>query len=116
MGSEMCIRDRLKLLKSKVPRGFVIPILKVSVTNPQGFLYLSNYYILIIKLILQPPTLRLQCTVQLQIEIKQKMLGRSVTFGVKSVEKRPPRANFFELSTPIEYVFQVMRSGIQESI
>ena len=29
------------------------------------------------------------------------MLGRSVTFGPKSVEKRPQQGNFFELTTPI---------------
>ena len=29
------------------------------------------------------------------------MLGRSVTFGPKSVEKRPQQGNFFELRTPI---------------
>ena len=28
------------------------------------------------------------------------MLGRSVTFGPKSVEKRPQQENFFELTTP----------------
>ena len=28
------------------------------------------------------------------------MLGRSVTFGPKSVEKRPQQGNFFELTTP----------------
>ena len=32
------------------------------------------------------------------------MLGRSVTFGPKSVEKRPQQENFFELTTPIEGV------------
>ncbi len=36
----------------------------------------------------------------LQIEVKQKMLGRSVTFGPKSVEKRFQQQNFFELTTP----------------
>jgi len=41
-----------------------------------------------------------EAAVQLQIEVKRKMLGRSVTFGVKSGEKCPPRANFFELTTP----------------
>ena len=32
------------------------------------------------------------------------MLGRSVTFGPKSVEKRPQQGNFFELTTPNERV------------
>ena len=36
-----------------------------------------------------------EAAVQLQIEVKQKMLGRSVTFGPKSVEKRPQTTNFF---------------------
>ena len=36
----------------------------------------------------------------LQIEVKRKMLGRSVTFGPKSVEKRFQQQNFFELTTP----------------
>ena len=38
----------------------------------------------------------------LQIEVKRKMLGRSVTFGPKSVEKRFQQQNFFELTTPNE--------------
>ena len=37
----------------------------------------------------------------LQIEVKRKMLGRSVTFGPKSVEKRFQQQNFFELTIPI---------------
>ena len=37
---------------------------------------------------------------QLQIEVKHKMRGRSVTFGVKSVEKLPQTENFFELTIP----------------
>ena len=31
------------------------------------------------------------------------MLGRSVTFGPKSVEKHPQQGNFFQLTTPIDY-------------
>ena len=38
---------------------------------------------------------------QVQIEANQKMLGRSVAFGVKSAEKHLIRQNFFELTTPI---------------
>ena len=41
-----------KLLKSKNPRGFVIPTLKVRVTNPRGFFDLSNFYL--VKLVSQP--------------------------------------------------------------
>ena len=36
-----------------------------------------------------------EVALQLHIEAKQKMLGRSVTFGPKSVEKRPQTTNFF---------------------
>ena len=41
-----------------------------------------------------------KATVLLQIEVKQTMLGRSVTFGPKSVEKRFQQQSFFELTTP----------------
>ena len=50
------------------------------------------------KVDIRPPNF--EATVQLQIKNKQKMLGRSVTFGPKSVEKRPQQENFFELTTP----------------
>ena len=33
------------------------------------------------------------------------MLGRSVTFGPKSVEKRPQTKNFFEMTIPDAYLF-----------
>ena len=59
---------------------------------------MSNFNI--IKLISEPLTLR--PPVQLQIEVKQKMHGRSVTFRAKSVEKRPQTKPFFELTTPNE--------------
>ena len=42
-----------------------------------------------------------EAAVLLQIEVKQKMLGRSVTFGQKSAEKLPQQGNFFELMTAI---------------
>ena len=45
-----------------------------------------------------------EASVQLQIEVKQKMLGRSVTFGPKSVEKHFQQQNFFELTTPSQQV------------
>ena len=50
---------------------------------------------------------------QLQIEAKQKMLGRSVAFGVvfgeKSAEKHLIRQNFLQMTTPnkqskLEYI------------
>ena len=37
---------------------------------------------------------------QLLNDVKQKMFCRSVTFGVKSVEKLPQTENFFELTIP----------------
>ena len=43
---------------------------------------------------------------QLQIEVKQKMLGRSVAFRVKSVKKRPQTKNFFYLTTPNAHKYQ----------
>ena len=41
-----------------------------------------------------------EAAVLLQIEVKRKMLGRSLTFVPKSVEKRFQRQNVFELTTP----------------
>ena len=38
----------------------------------------------------------------LQIKVKLKMCGRSVTFGPKSVEKHFQQQNFFELMTPFQ--------------
>ena len=58
-----------KLFKSKNPCGFVIPTLKVSVTNPQGFFDLSNFYIT--KLISEPPTLRPPCSSRLRSNEKR---------------------------------------------
>ena len=46
-----------------------------------------------------------EAAVQLQIEVKQKKLGRSVTFGVKSFEKHPQTKNFFEMTIPDAYLF-----------
>ena len=54
-GSEINFINK-KLLKSKNPRGFVIPVLKVEVTNPRGFFDSSNF--LLIKLISDTLTLR----------------------------------------------------------
>ena len=45
---------------------------------------------------------KFEAAVVLQIEAKQKILGWSITFGAKSVEKRSGLENFFELTTPIE--------------
>ena len=44
-GSEINFINK-KLLKSKNPRGFVIPVLKVEVTNPRGFFDSSNFFII----------------------------------------------------------------------
>ena len=43
-----------------------------------------------------------EAPVQLLIDVKQKMFGGSVTFGVKSVEKLPQTENLFELTIPIK--------------
>ena len=66
------------------------PILKVAVTNRQGFFDLSDFYF--VKLILYPPNF--EATVQLQIWVKQKMLDRLVTFGPKSVKNALNREIF----------------------
>ena len=84
------------MLKSKNPCEFVIPVLIVSVTNPQGIFDLSNFYL--VELILEPLTLR--SAEALQIEDKQKILGWLLTSGAKSTEKHPGLENFFELNTP----------------
>ena len=44
----------------------------------------------------------------LQIEVKPKLLGRSVTFEPKSVEKRFQQQNFFELTNPNREVREVI--------
>ena len=67
---------------------FVTETFKIGITNSKGFFDLSNFYI--IKFITD-----FEAALQLQIEAKQKMLGRSVAFDVKSVEKRSIRQNFF---------------------
>ena len=41
-----------KLLKSKNPCGFVTQTFKVGITNPRGFFYLSNFYL--VKLVSLP--------------------------------------------------------------
>ena len=71
-----------------------VPILKVSVTNLQGF----SEQLLYNKVDFRASNFG--ATLELQIEAKQKMLGRSVAFGSKSVEKHLIRQNFFELTTP----------------
>ena len=42
------------------------------------------------------------------------MLGRSVTFEPKSVEKRPQQGNFFELTTPTAWI--VAEGGEKENL
>ena len=44
---------------------------------------------------------------QLQIEPAGKILGRSVTFGPKSVQNSSDLDNFFELTTPIRQVSEL---------
>ena len=45
-----------------------------------------------------------EAAVLLQIEVKRKMLGRSVTFEPRSVEKHFQQQNFFELTTPSNHI------------
>ena len=77
-----------------------VPILKVSVTNLQGF----SDQLLYDKVDFRASNFG--ATLELQIEAKQKMLCRSVAFGVKSVEKKLLRKNIFELATPSLDIFQ----------
>ena len=49
----------------------------------------------------------------LQIEVKRKMLGRSVTFEPRSVEKHFQQQNFFELTTPNRYMFACSKMPIR---
>ena len=84
-------------------------IFKVSVTDPQGIFWFEQ--LLNNKVDFRASDF--EDAVQLQIEAKQKILGWSVTFGLKSVEKRPPRANFFPLMTP--NVVQLQRFVLQGS-
>ena len=42
-----------------------------------------------------------EASVVLQIKVKQKILGSSVTFGPKSVENRFQQQTFFEMTTPM---------------
>ena len=46
------------------------------------------------------------------------MLGRSVTFGPKSIEKRPQQGNFIELTTPNEgrIIFQSFFCSVKSSV
>ena len=77
------------LQKSKDPLGFVVSISKVA--NLQGYFDLSNFY----KKEMDIRAFDFEVAVQLQIEVKQNMLGRSVTFKPQSVENRPLTVNLF---------------------
>ena len=52
-----------------------------------------------------------EAAVLLQIEVKRKMLGRSVTFEPRSVEKHFQQQNFFELTTPSPDCFSDLKTG-----
>ena len=82
-GSEINFINK-KLLKSKNPRGFVIPVLKVEVTNPRGFFDSSNF--LLIKLISDPLTLRPLCSSRFRLNKKcladQLLLGQNLLKNV----------------------------------
>ena len=56
------------MLKWKNPCGFVIPTLKVSVTNPRGFFDWRNFYLR--NLISQPLTSRLPLSIRLRLYMK----------------------------------------------
>ena len=85
-----------KLLKSKNPRGFYYTNIKsfsnksASTFWPEQLLYIKVDF----------GASDFEAALQLQIEAKQKLLGRSVAFGVKSVRKHLIGQNFFELMTP----------------
>ena len=83
------------MLKSKNPRGFYYTNIK-SFSNksartfwPEQLLYIKVDF----------GASDFEAAVLLQIEVKSKMLGRSVTFEPRSVEKRFQQQNFFELTT-----------------
>ena len=71
---------------------FKVSVLKVSVTNLQGFFDLSNNFYILNKVDFGASDF--EAAALLQIEVKQKMLGRSVTFEPKSVEKRFQQQSF----------------------
>ena len=82
------------MLQSKNPRGFVTETFKTGITNPPGFKQLLYNNV-------DFEASDFEASVQLQIEVKRKMLSRSVTFGLKSVENRFQQQTFFELTTPM---------------
>ena len=91
-----------KLLESKNPCRFIIPVLKVSVTNPQGFFHLSNFYI--IKLISEPLTLRPLCCSRLRSNKKclvdQLLLGQNLLkniFNSKTFLNWRPLLNRYDI-------------------
>ena len=67
----------------------VIPVLKVAVTNAQGFLIFEQ--LLCHKVDFRPLTLRPLCS--FRFRSNKKFFGRSVTFRPKSVEKRQYHLN-----------------------
>ena len=77
--------------KSENPSGFVTETFKTGIINPQGFFLFEQLLFDEVDFTAS----NFEVAVQLQIEVKRKMLGRSVTFGPKSVEKRLLTASFF---------------------
>ena len=69
---------------------------KSGITNLRGFFYFSNFYIIKVDF----GASDFEAAVLLQIEVKQKMLCRSLTFGPKSVEKHFQRGTLKNLTTP----------------
>ena len=82
LGLNLELHSDLKVRGSEI--NFIIQKLLKS-KNPCGFV---------------TETFNFEAAVQLQNEAKQKFFGSSVTFGLQSVEKRPPGENFFDLRTP----------------
>ena len=94
-----------KLLKSNNPnpRGFVLPIFfKVAVINPQGFFWFEQ--LLFNKVDFGSD---FKATVQLQIEFKRKMLGRSATFRLNLLKNVLNSKTFFEFTTPNRHYLNV---------
>ena len=58
----------------------------------------------------------MEAAVVLQIEAKQKILGWSLTFRAKSIEKHPGLENFFELTTSIVHLANIFTKDSLASI
>ena len=94
-GSEINYLHYIKVAIIK-NHGFIIPVLKVSVINPRGFLDLSNFYL--IKLISEPLTLRLLwCS---RLRPNKKSLADQLPLG-QNLLKNDLGWNFFLIWRPL---------------